>query len=209
MNIRIAMAILLFAAATIALSAQSGMIPAPQIAIKAIETPNIGLHISKPSMHADHGRNIYGLTFKVKNNNSDDVKHARFLLLSVAGDGRIKGGESFCEKNLMVGKAQSFSVPLAGKFGDAGDHGVLAVLDVAYSNGRRGTVSAKDIVEANSVNRDSTPDAIFSASVSPENRYCPGFCKDCRNIALETCGAGRVKSFSCSETTCTCSFTCQ
>ena len=37
---------------------------------------------------------------------------------------------------------------------------------------------------------------------------CPGFCIQCRSDANNVCGAGCVRSYSCSLSTCTCSFTC-
>lgn len=37
---------------------------------------------------------------------------------------------------------------------------------------------------------------------------CDENCIDCENRAKNTCGIWGVKSFSCSEKTCTCTFTC-
>jgi len=38
---------------------------------------------------------------------------------------------------------------------------------------------------------------------------CPGFCTQCRSDSIFVCGSGCVASYSCSLSTCTCSFSCR
>jgi hypothetical protein len=43
---------------------------------------------------------------------------------------------------------------------------------------------------------------------TPLSNCEPGFCTQCKQDAVATCGPGNVKNYSCSLSTCTCSFTC-
>lgn len=65
-----------------------------------------------------------------------------------------------------------------------------------------------DVSATLALHTDSAGPQVSGQSAQSPDTSCPGFCIDCRADADATCGAGNIKNYSCSLSTCTCSYEC-
>ena len=181
----------------------------PEIRVKVVNTLSMHANIRQAFMQADRGRNIYNVKFRVKNTAKTSLTSSRLLVMSVTGDGSVKGGEVLCQTKVPApGKELGYSVPLAGKFEGAGDYAVLAVLQTRR-HGEQEAVSPRDVLDAIAFQREVIETSSIKGSVGPDVGGCDNtFCQECRQIAFDACGSRGIHQLSCSIKDCSCSFTC-
>jgi len=195
----------------------------PQVAVKVSNAIGMPVTVLKANVFTDFGRGISKVSFDLKGfDNTTRAVHVFALIFSPTGE--IKGGESWpigSSSCSVTAKAAEPSAIAVSHHSQVLQHQLepnaqlLLTVSKTVTDGTIYEVPLKEIPDpsASLTVRIRPPGELSSrptgSPLTAPNLLCgPDFCPYCADTAVSVCGDRGVKSFFCSISTCTCSFTC-
>lgn len=179
-----------------------------QISLRPLIAPGVPVAVEKATVTERDGRGLYTLNYTVTNLAASPLTSLRVAFFVTDPAGHVKGGEGWEENIALTSKATTKLSTVLSTPTTVGDRGVFVVIGANSGEGGWEVSSqqiAKRIKTFVNVEHNSLPaSAYFGAAV----RVAGDCCDTAQTQATETCGENNVKSFSCSATTCTYTFTC-
>lgn len=200
------------------LKSPTAPLPAPLEAVTLAPLMNSGMPIKVETATVERvGRNSI-LNISVTNLSSQTVTNIHFFLLYSSAKHKSSRAEGWSQTvTIAPFGALDLSIPLKKKVW-RGSQGVIGVR-AASSQEARWDVKVSDLLTAMAVKigkkADSHPDVTFSPYLAgqdgddgPAMACSPSFCTDNALAAGAVCGTGNVQDFTCTQSTCTVSWTC-
>jgi hypothetical protein len=172
---------------------------------------NLGLDLANGTFKTDYGRGMSVVSFDAKNNSGSIVTNLRFALHIVNEFNNVTGGQSWCSsESIPAGETRHFSTYLPQAFNTETSL-VVNVLKASSGNLIFDVPARllKKTIETQQFGVAITAEQTTVADEDGPNLLCdPTWCQFCRINPAEDCPNG-IKTFSCSISTCTCSYTCK